>query len=156
MSTPRGLRLNNPGNIFHGSSRWKGMAKEQPDPEIVKFKTAADGLRAMARTLVNYHRRHGIKTIRGVIERYAPAKGQGHTNDTEAYIASVGKRTGLPTDRPLRLDYWLTLFRLMPAMIRHEQGQQPFKMDEILNAIRAAGIPVEIQTAADLMPRGPL
>ena len=30
MTKPRGIRLNNPGNIRHGDN-WRGMAPDQPD-----------------------------------------------------------------------------------------------------------------------------
>lgn len=63
MAIPRGIRNNNPGNIRH-SDQWKGLTPEQPDPDFCTFSTPEYGIRAMGVILLNYQRKHGLKTIR--------------------------------------------------------------------------------------------
>ena len=62
---PRGIRLNNPGNIEYGES-WRGMAADQKDPRFVTFTEPVYGIRALAKLLLNYQRKHGIRTVDGI------------------------------------------------------------------------------------------
>lgn len=84
----RGIRNNNPGNIRHSSSRWKGMTKEQTDSVFVTFKTMIDGIRALLVTLRTYYVKHHLMTCSQVIERYAPPS----ENLTKAYTDFVKKQ----------------------------------------------------------------
>ncbi|VVS90782.1 structural protein [Desulfoluna spongiiphila] len=131
MEATRGIRNNNPGNIRHGDN-WDGLAKVQPDPAFCLFKTPEYGIRAMARVLTNYQRRHGIKTVRGIITRWAPPK----ENDTAAYVDHVAQVVGVDPDQPLVVTEVLP--RLIPVIIKHENGQMPYSDDQIATGIRMA------------------
>ncbi|VFQ47401.1 structural protein [Desulfoluna butyratoxydans] len=131
MEATRGIRNNNPGNIRHGDN-WDGLAKVQPDPAFCLFKTPEYGIRAMARVLTNYQRRHGIKTVRGIITRWAPPK----ENDTDAYVDHVAQVVGVDPDEPLVVTEVLP--RLIPVIIKHENGQMPYSDDQIATGIRMA------------------
>lgn len=127
----RGIRNNNPGNIRHGRSQWQGMAASQPDKSFVAFTEAKYGIRAMAKLLLNYQAA-GVKTLRQLIAKWAPAT----ENKTGAYVASVSKRAGIPADTPLDLKRNpAQLASLVSAMIRHENGVQPYPASTI-----AAGV----------------
>jgi hypothetical protein len=114
----RGLRLNNPGNIEHGSN-WQGLAADQPDPRFCKFVDMAHGLRAMAIILRDtYQGKLGLNNVHDIITRWAPPS----DNDTAAYIASVAGRMGVGEYDGLNLYDADTLASLMAAMTRQEQG----------------------------------
>lgn len=116
----RGLRNNNPGNIRKGA-QWQGMADIQPDNEFITFKTPAYGLRAMGRVLYVYRTRHGLNTIRGIINRWAPPI----ENDTEAYVQHAARIVGISPDAPID-DEHMPL--LIAAIVKHENGVQPYPL----------------------------
>lgn len=118
---PLGVRLNNPGNIERGNP-WQGLAAEQQHTRFATFVNPVYGIRAIARTLITYQDKHGIRTIRGVIERWAPAADR---NDVAAYIASVSQRTGFAPDLPLDMHCYSDVRPLAEAIIRHENGRGP-------------------------------
>jgi hypothetical protein len=124
----RGIRNNNPGNIRKNSgTTWAGQSTAQTDPAFVQFIAPEYGIRAMARVLKNYFAR-GVDTLAEVISTWAPAS----ENNTGAYIAAVQKQTGLlPTARLSAAD----LAKLIPAIIQHENGNQPYSVDIINKGI---------------------
>lgn len=123
---PRGIRNNNPGNIRHGDS-WRGMAANQPDPAFVTFVAPEYGIRAMGKVLVNYERLHGLNTVAGIIDRWAPPT----ENNTHAYQLNVAERLGVGINDPI--DVKAKLPQLVPAIIQHENGLQPY-MPATINA----------------------
>lgn len=130
---PRGIRNNNPGNIELGDN-WQGLSDTQTDPRFAQFDNAIYGIRALARVLMNYQRRYGINTINGVINRWAP----GTENDTAAYINAVSRATGISPDAPIDLENTATLQRIIPAIIKHENGVQPYSVAKIREGIALA------------------
>lgn len=91
--TPRGLRNNNPGNIRTTKDKWKGLKPVQEDKEFFQFSEMKWGYRALIRTLQNYHRLHGCRTIADYINRWAPE----HENNTSGYISRVCREMQVPT-----------------------------------------------------------
>lgn len=81
----RGQRNNNPANIRHSSSRWKGMCKVQSDKSFVQFEYMIDGIRALLIILRTYFYKYHLQTCSQVIRRYAPP----NENETEIYISFV-------------------------------------------------------------------
>lgn len=126
----RGIRNNNPGNIRHGD-KWKGLRDKQTDPDFAQFKTPEYGIRALYRTLLTYKNKHGLNTIRGIVTRWAPPS----ENDTVKYINSVSKQTDIPADKELdQLDY----LKIIKAIIRHENGIQPYSDEQIIYGVSLA------------------
>lgn len=121
---PRGIRNNNPGNIERTRVRWKGMAAEQRDPRFITFVRPEWGIRAIARILLGDWR-EGQNTIASLIEEWAPP----HENDTKAYVRAVGRSCGV--DPYLPCDIPNLLARIIPAVIRHENGVQPYSPEII-------------------------
>ena len=130
----RGLRNNNPLNIRHSADRWKGARKEQTDPSFVQFKTMAYGYRAAWRTLQTYYERFCMQskpfTVRNIISRWAPPT----ENDTEAYIRTVlrlsgigGKENLLP---PANATGYGRLSKLIGSMTVMENGIRMNQVDE--------------------------
>jgi len=125
---PRGIRNNNPGNIRHGD-RWRGIAAEQPDRSFITFDSPEYGIRAMGKLLVNYERLYGINTVAGLIDRWAPPI----ENNTQAYINSVAHSLGVSPNEPINVKE--SLVGLVPAIIKHENGMQPYSEDIINNGL---------------------
>lgn len=116
--TPRGIRLNNPGNIRHDDP-WMGLTPQQPDPDFAQFESLEYGIRAMAKILINYKKKYGIDTIRKAIERWAPP----NENDTDSYVDHVADQVGFGPDDKIDLENRLLLCRLIAAIARHENGR---------------------------------
>lgn len=121
LNNIRGWRNNNPGNIRH-KDEWVGLRVIQNDDAFCQFVSPEFGIRAMARTLKNYHRKHGLNTLRGIINRWAPPC----ENNTDAYILSVSHRMGQPADQPYPVGIDHILNPLIKAIIHHELGCQPY------------------------------
>ena len=68
----RGLRNNNPGNIDKGRDEWEGQELPGDDPRFCTFTSMAYGCRALIRTLMTYRMKHGLSTVREIINRWAP------------------------------------------------------------------------------------
>jgi hypothetical protein len=126
----RGLRNQNPGNIRHGAD-WQGMAPHQDDPDFVTFLSPQWGIRAIVRILRSY-KAHGLKTIGAAIDRWAPP----NENNTGSYILAVCKECGLQPDTIV--DYDNIMMTLVKAIIRHENGEQPYTDDVIQMGIELA------------------
>lgn len=140
-NAPRGIRNNNPGNLRRSKDPWQGLATPQTDPDFFTFKSAPYGIRALARTLINYQDEHSLRTIRQIISRWAPA----NENNTGAYIDSVAASTGYDADRPLDMHKFTHLEPVVKAIIRHENGQQPYTDAEVTKALVLAGVEPEQQ-----------
>ncbi|MDD4556520.1 MAG: structural protein [Alphaproteobacteria bacterium] len=129
---PRGIRNNNPGNIRYNGTAWKGLATPPTDGAFCIFTHPEFGLRALAKLLRNYNRYYGIRTIKSIINRFAPDT----ENNTTAYIQSVCKATGFADYQQLDLEVESVLLPLMKAIIKHENGQQPYSDQQILESIK--------------------
>lgn len=115
--TARGIRNCNPGNIRHGG-QWQGLADTQTDSEFCTFQSMAWGIRALFKVLQTYHRHHGIKTVHGVVRRYAPPL----ENDTGAYVDHVAQAVGVPSHKVIDLGDSVILLKIAKAIARHENG----------------------------------
>ncbi len=119
-----GLRNNNPGNLRaapNATGKNGGFST---------FSSPQDGLAALSRQLQLYGDR-GNNTLNGIIHTYAPRS----ENKTQSYIDAVSKQTGFnPSDR-INLHSPEVLEKLIPAIIKHENGVQPYTRDEISKGI---------------------
>ncbi|HED4077691.1 hypothetical protein [Klebsiella grimontii] len=121
------FRNHNPGNLRDASNT------TGKNGGFSTFASDHDGLAAMARQLMLYGDR-GNNTPRGFLHTYAPSS----ENNTRAYIDDVTSRTGFGAGQRLDLHNPEVLKTLMAAMIRHEQGSQPYTEEQLKNAIRTA------------------
>ena len=115
---PRGLRNCNPGNLRRSGDRWQGLRPEQTDPDFFQFQTMAWGYRALMRTLQNYRRLHGCRTVADYIRRWAPPS----ENDTEAYVRAVCSRLQVPATHEPDMADRDTLCAMAAAISRVENG----------------------------------
>lgn len=115
----RGYRNNNPLNIVKSNSKWQGMSTVQNDKRFVTFVSMDYGYRAAIKLLFGYQSRYGLKTIEQMVSRWAPH----FENDTNAYVDTVSKRTGIPKSEivDLRKDE-KSCIRIVEAMSFVENG----------------------------------
>jgi hypothetical protein len=139
--TARGIRQNNPGNLRKTADKWQGLAQLQSDAEFFTFKDPVYGIRALARTLINYQDKYGLRTIFAIINRWAPAV----ENNTNAYIDSVCKRTRRGARSTLNLHAYGDLAPLVEAIIHHENGAQPYTRAQIDKALVLAGVETPVK-----------
>lgn len=122
----RGLRNNNAGNIRVSSSNWVGKIpytnnkdwSGTPANVVRSFEQFIElryGLRALMILLNNYYYKNGLKTVRSIITKYAPA----FENHTEAYINSVIASVGSNVIPELTEEI---LIKLAKAIVKVENG----------------------------------
>jgi hypothetical protein len=135
--TIRAVRNNNPGNLDAGEA-WQGlMPRAEMTPELAAetrfavFKDAHWGFRALAIVLLNYEKLHGLNTVRGIINRWAPAV----ENNTSSYVAAVSHDMGVHPDDPIELKQPIVLDRLCKAIATHECGSWMFSDQDLKHGI---------------------
>lgn len=129
-SEVRGLRNNNPLNIRVGND-WNGEAEPGDETAFEVFESPEWGIRAAWVLMRNYRAKYGIRTIRDLVNRWAPS----NENDTSAYVASVAGHTRIAPDEELNEgDYPAVI----AAMIKHENGFNPFTLEFIRESMELA------------------
>lgn len=128
----RGIRNNNPGNLERNGTPWLGLSDQQTDSRFFQFIDPKYGIRALARTLITYYEKHNITTVRGIINRWAPP----NENDTASYIAAVCKAVKVGPDE--RINVRDRLIDLTAAIIKHENGVNPYSMATIQTGVQMA------------------
>ena len=131
---PRGVRNKNPGNIRKGND-WQGLVLNGDDPAFDQFISPEMGFRALARVLLSYQRKHGLKTVRQIIARWAPP----NENQTDMYIRFVATSLGVTPDQEIELTRH-NLFVIAKAIARKENGRQPDGGDWFTDAQVLKGI----------------
>lgn len=118
MSLTRGLRNCNPGNIRITKDKWQGLRGRQEDKEFFQFTTMAYGYRALIRTLQNYRKVHGCKSIADFINRWAPEV----ENDTSGYINRVCREMQVPSSYVPDINDQGTMCAFAAAISQVENG----------------------------------
>jgi hypothetical protein len=132
---PRGIRNNNPFNIrLSPDNRWQGRLSPRlnSDGAFEQFQDPIMGLRAAAVLLIAHYDR----TIRKLVEVWAPP----NENDTKSYARCVAEESGFDIDEPLDLHDYACLRPVLTAMIRIENGRQPYTDAQIDAALVRAGV----------------
>jgi len=116
---PRGIRLNNPGNVDRTNIPWQGMANPQTDPRFITFIAPSWGFRCMARIIRTYTK-EGAATVQDIVNKWAPPV----ENNTSSYVTDVCQRMSVqPTDS---FDFNSQIKPLLKAITWHEQGMFPY------------------------------
>lgn len=118
--TARGIRLKNPGNIDHNPRQiWEGEVVPSEDSRFCTFKDFSWGCRALLKVLKTYVTKHGLCTVREIINRWAPPV----ENNTDSYVLHVASSVGVGPDDKIPFDvdpsYFLAIGK---AIARHENG----------------------------------
>ena len=110
---PRGIRNNNPLNIRRSKADWQGLVAPSSSPEgekapsnspeggenkaqasvsthydaeFCQFESMFYGFRAAFKLLFSYYYKHGLRTVKGIINRWAPSS---DGNDCNVYSKFV-------------------------------------------------------------------
>jgi hypothetical protein len=139
MTEPRGIRNANPMNLRHGDDWW-GLSPTRSDPAFCTFVETDGrpaevwGIRAGARILLRYQRKHRLTCIRDFITRWAPP----NENDTAAYVRSVSASTNRAPTEFYDVTDPAALAALVTAIITHENGVQPYSDKTIREGVALA------------------
>lgn len=123
LGLSRGYRNNNPGNLRSGfDAQGKKILLYEgeingPDKEFRTFKSMVYGYRAMF-ALINHYWNKGIRSISQIINTYAPT----NENDTNAYINTVCKMTGMSPDYIIDQSDDIFMKQFIAAMSYKENG----------------------------------
>ncbi|HKS12935.1 MAG TPA: structural protein P5 [Pseudomonas sp.] len=146
MSTPRGVRNNNPGNIdFNPRNNWVGqlgLEQRAAGARFAWFDEPENGIRALGKLLINYRGKDGmpgvggkgIDTVLETVSRWAPAS----ENNTQAYAAAVAKRLGVKPTDSINIKDPATLRGMVLSIIIHENGGSPYTAAVIDEGVRRA------------------
>lgn len=135
-----GIRLNNPGHIEKGDP-WQGLAEIQLHDRFATFESPVWGLRAIARILITYNDKYGIRTTRALTNRWAP---ESDGNPTAAYAKTLANKLQLGVNEAYDVYDPDTLRTLMEGIVRFETGQQPYTKEQYDRALELAGVPVPL------------
>lgn len=127
------LKNNNPGNIRGGGS-WQGLIGVDSNGFNI-FDSAANGLRALFINLINSQVNHGRDTITQIISAWAPPS---DNNPTSAYIKNVANAAGVSPNTSIALTDQSTALPVAAAIVRQEQGGNPFTDADYQTAFNAA------------------
>ena len=122
----RGYRNFNPGNIRQSDVAYTGEVEPSKDPAFKQFRTMALGYRAMFVLLHTYSVKYQLKTLREMIERYAPPV----ENDTTEYVNFVSNRTKVADISTVDTMNERQMIPIVAAMARVENGSDP-DMDDV-------------------------
>lgn len=120
LSIIRGIRNNNPGNIRLGQP-WQGLRDTQTDGAFAQFVSMEYGIRAIAKVLFTYAEKYGLRSVAGIISRWAPT----NENDTAGYINFVSGQMNVDPLATINVRDPETLFKLIRAIVRQENGYLP-------------------------------
>jgi len=102
------------------------FAKSEPgycgnDGRFAKFETMEQGIQAHMHLLWKYARDHGINTLAGVVNRWAPPSGENRHNAD--YIDHLVKQVGIAYDAKIDLTNQALQRRVSLAMGEFENGK---------------------------------
>ena len=117
----RGYSNFNPGNIRQSSVAYTGEIMPSKDPSFKQFRTMALGYRAMFVLLHTYSVKYHLKTLREMIERYAPPT----ENNTTEYVNFVSTRTKIADIQSVDTLNQRQMVSIVTAMARIENGSDP-------------------------------
>lgn len=138
MTGTRGVRNNNPGNIdYNAANKWQGQIGLEvgtAKPRFARFDTPENGIRALAKLLLSYQSKYGLKTVREIINRWAPSV----ENDTFSYVRAVEKNTGTEPGEEIDLSDAAVMKGFAEAIIHHENAGFEYPDAVLVEGVRRA------------------
>jgi murein DD-endopeptidase MepM/ murein hydrolase activator NlpD len=125
-NAPPSLRNNNPGNLVYAHQ----PSSLDTSGHFATFATQGQGLYNMGRQIELYSSR-GINTVDTIVRTWSQT-------DQDAYVQNVATALGVKPDAKLDLMNESTLVTLMKAIIRQENGSNPYSDAQITEAARQA------------------
>ena len=129
-----GQRINNPLNIKQYNQGFLGETGE--DSGFVSFKDPMYGVRAADRVLTTYGTKHGINTIRDLINRWAPPS----ENDTQNYVNYISDQLSIDPDAEVDLSNPAMRARILSQMTMME-SRSKYSPSQITEMIEMANTP---------------
>lgn len=140
MAAPRGVRNNNPGNIDRSGVAWQGEDRSakarQQEARFCVFTSPEFGFRALAKVLQTYQSKHGLRTVKAIINRWAPPT----ENITSAYVREVAKALNVDPEARIDVTQFDTAFGIAKAIARHENGGHYWSDATIAKGLELAGV----------------
>lgn len=137
MTTPRGVRNNNPGNIdYVPANKWRGQLPPNAaiEPRFARFDTPENGIRALGKLLLTYQDKHGLKTVKAIISRWAPS----NENNTGAYVRAVEASTRTAPGAQVDLHSAPVMSGFVKAIIHHENAGYAYPDAVLAEGVRRA------------------
>lgn len=131
------LKNNNPGNIRVGPDFWEGQSPVSAGDTFCRFDEPEHGLRAILKTLQSYQNKHGLRTLRGWIYRWAPPS---DNNPTNSYLYNVAKWCDVSPDDCIDINDKKIALGCLRGITMQENGIQPYSDDILAKAASMAGI----------------
>lgn len=145
MSAARGVRNNNPGNIdFSEANKWQGQTGKEPEGRFARFSSPQFGIRALALLLITYQDRHNLRTVREILNRWAPPV----ENNTSGYVGRVCYLTGFAPNDILNMHSYAHVAPLVKAIISVECAGYKYPDSVVDEGLRMAGIVAGAATVA--------
>lgn len=88
----------------------------------------------MGKLLLTYQRKHGLKTVKAIISRWAPAV----ENDTAAYVRAVEANTGTLPGADVDLTLAPVMVGFVKAIIHHENAGYAYPDAVLAEGVRRA------------------
>lgn len=108
-----GIHLNNPFNLrYLPINRWLGLCGSEKG--FCRFDTSEHGLRAGLITLRTYVNKHGLKTPRQIVNRFAPQS----ENNVDSYLLYCCNGDRPQFDKPFPTTIYFLMF--IQNMLRYE------------------------------------
>lgn len=162
LSKVRGIANNNPTNLDRHDPPWNGEIRDPNDTRLSAqqkwelqsgrfcvFSADHFGLRAGTLNMMA-HGRIGNNTIRKLITAWCPPGKDQDQSIVDSYIAHVSQLTGFDPDTVLDFTDWTTMFKLLVAVVTHENGGKFYDDVDFEDGLRLAGLvkPVTIKTSS--------
>lgn len=135
MAEPLTLRYNNPGAIEYKPFLQQYGATLGPNGRYAQFPDRASGYKAMEGLLGTYQDKHGLNTVGGIVNRWAPPDVD--NNSTSQYTAHVAKQLGVDPNSPIDR---ARIPQLAEAMASYEAGR-PVPRDGGVSVSQPTGAP---------------
>jgi hypothetical protein len=104
-TSPMGMRYNNPGNL-------------RPGGKEAHYSSMNAGITAAMNNVLAYSHIHGLNTVSGIINRWAPPS----ENNTGAYVNFVAGRLGVGPYQTITVTDPQTMYELLMAIFYYENG----------------------------------
>ena len=128
-----GYKCCNPLNVKVFGNKWNGLIGQDERGHGI-FSRPEEGIRAGVKVLQSYSNKYGIKTIEGIISRFAAAD----PTTLRAYVDNVSHASGYAPDEQLDVTNPDVLRKIIPPMIRQEIGDVPYSERTIIAGIQGA------------------
>lgn len=146
LSSVRGIRNNNPGNLSFAGQR--GASRENGQGRFAAFSTPEEGIAAMGKQLDMHFNGTSLKakeagrplqSVQDIIHAWAPP----NENNTKKYIADVSKQLGVSPTSRLNLKDEKTKTALMQAIVAKENGGNPYTPQQYASALGGKTSPAQ-------------